>query len=820
MCDAFGALSTTDEEKEFPKEESIDIIASMDKIAAMKKGFESDKPEGKKMSPKKGGPLSVVDEKKEGYDESEEAVKVPLEVVTKTPKNESEAEDKTASPQAEHGSKSPKKSKSRDTKSAKSSDSKSEKKSKKKPSNEDEQRQGPSPMRSTKANDASPTKVRNDADLANVEVPVADGKKAVPGGPPPMKAIEAARAALASLENPEALGTEEDFKEPREERDFDNEATPLYLALQKKEWEKALECIKESPEHTKIWISRKEAGGQLRWRLLPIHASIIFIAPHNVVNALLKVFPDGARCADDQGMLPVHLSYRMGSPEKVVSMLLGAFPGAVFVKDRKGRTPQILADTSNGPNKAAFMRALKKGTAAADKKQASVAGQFSATVAEQRAIFETYLVNLENERAAELKLVKNDAVQQKVALSKQVKSLETALAKNQQTSQVLVNHIAELETQLQKRSDTERYLESKMASLDDVRSADLPADEIEKAYRAEFVNLQLKQKELEDKVSELEATKETTTTALREALVEVETKKNEWGEKEAEADATRATLEADCRGLRADIMVLEEQVRVGSETEKSLAGQVSLLASQLQAATESSGSSTTAFTNRIRSLESERETLRFTVQRLSKKLYHVAGLLDNMGKEQNKIVDQALGHEDQSAQIACAQADLLQEVKEQAELVEKARKEKDEVVKFLNDRLEHLEHTEVTKKSVLTAIEEQANQLALTSENRLEFIKGVAELKEQMGDVLDSVYLELPRVVPDDDALVDQVLKIVTGRRSEMEQSVAESSAEVIKPTATADTTPSEAEPIQEDAVSTLKTTPEAAPGAPTPVLP
>jgi len=142
---------------------------------------------------------------------------------------------------------------------------------------------------------------------------------------------------------------------------------------------------------------RKESNGKLRWRMLPLHAALMFQAPFGVVEALLEAHPAAAAAKDDQGMLPLHLALRnfgstnieLSSSKKMKSSsgsksrsssgnspsqqttssasssastndlwqileeLLTVFPAAVFSKDRKGRTPLqggLLATSSSNNN--------------------------------------------------------------------------------------------------------------------------------------------------------------------------------------------------------------------------------------------------------------------------------------------------------------------------------------------------------------------------------------------------------------------------------------------------------------------------------------
>jgi hypothetical protein len=127
------------------------------------------------------------------------------------------------------------------------------------------------------------------------------------------------------------------------ECDYDTNPTVLYQAIEMKQWDYAASLfLKEDIEgQSGTWVVRKETNGKLRWRLLPLHAAIIFGSPVELVECLLADNPAAAQCKDDQGMLPLHLAFRNeGSASwEIIDELLTAYPQAIFVKDRKGRTP-------------------------------------------------------------------------------------------------------------------------------------------------------------------------------------------------------------------------------------------------------------------------------------------------------------------------------------------------------------------------------------------------------------------------------------------------------------------------------------------------
>eukprot|EP00970_Alexandrium_tamarense_P007573 scaffold1429_cov196-Alexandrium_tamarense.AAC.4 len=169
-----------------------------------------------------------------------------------------------------------------------------------------------------------------------------------------------------------------------EEVDFDLHPTGLYVAVHTKQWALVADRVKVYPREACTWVYRMgyEGGGDdnttlgdngssvisprhsvasptnssvvqnnlhggmrkvMKWRMLPLHASVIFSAPVAVVKALLKAYPGGASAPDDQGALPLHLAFRAGSAEDIVLALLDVYPQAIEHMDNKGRLPSMLA---------------------------------------------------------------------------------------------------------------------------------------------------------------------------------------------------------------------------------------------------------------------------------------------------------------------------------------------------------------------------------------------------------------------------------------------------------------------------------------------
>ena len=122
--------------------------------------------------------------------------------------------------------------------------------------------------------------------------------------------------------------------------DYDTNATVLYELLESSTWERARARCRSHPEEVRTWIIRKDKSLSVRWKLLPLHAAIIFQSPNFLVSALLDQYPAAVSKKDDQGMLPLHLAFRhKQEDEDLLELLLVKFPKAVMIKDRRERVP-------------------------------------------------------------------------------------------------------------------------------------------------------------------------------------------------------------------------------------------------------------------------------------------------------------------------------------------------------------------------------------------------------------------------------------------------------------------------------------------------
>lgn len=121
--------------------------------------------------------------------------------------------------------------------------------------------------------------------------------------------------------------------------DYDRSVTQLYEMLESSQWKNACSRCQTHPDEVRTWIVRRDANGNIRWKLLPLHAAVIFKAPLSLIDDLLRVYPLSAAKRDDQGIIPLHLAFRHKCNEAVIEKLLHQYPGGVMIKDNRERFP-------------------------------------------------------------------------------------------------------------------------------------------------------------------------------------------------------------------------------------------------------------------------------------------------------------------------------------------------------------------------------------------------------------------------------------------------------------------------------------------------
>jgi hypothetical protein len=123
--------------------------------------------------------------------------------------------------------------------------------------------------------------------------------------------------------------------------DYDTNISHLYSLLESSQWDKVRIRCRTNPKEVRTWIVRRDQkNSKVRWKLLPLHAAVIFQAPTDVVANILNGYPIAAAKKDDQGMLPLHLAFRHKQHEEtLLELLLEQYPQGVTIKDRRDRLP-------------------------------------------------------------------------------------------------------------------------------------------------------------------------------------------------------------------------------------------------------------------------------------------------------------------------------------------------------------------------------------------------------------------------------------------------------------------------------------------------
>jgi hypothetical protein len=124
------------------------------------------------------------------------------------------------------------------------------------------------------------------------------------------------------------------------EVDYDKNLTELYRAITDQKWDRAIAVCRKYPVQAATWVVRHyEDDNEIMWRFLPIHSACARQPPASLIQALLRAYPDGAKCIDDQGMYALHYACGNQASRDVIRQLLVHFPEAAKIADPRGMLP-------------------------------------------------------------------------------------------------------------------------------------------------------------------------------------------------------------------------------------------------------------------------------------------------------------------------------------------------------------------------------------------------------------------------------------------------------------------------------------------------
>ena len=553
--------------------------------------------------------------------------------------------------------------------------------------------------------------------------------------------------------------TEEKEKDDEtEDRDFDKNPTVLYALVQKKLWKETIARAKKSPEEARAFICRREKDGRIRWRLLPLHAAIVFKAPEDVVETLLTAFPKAAEAKDDQGMLPLHLAFRNGASEVAVNLLLLACPQSVDIPDRKNRVPLTLAKAASSPNREIYIKALEKGPAHYSITALSCAR--ARIMTEQDAIFEGKLLKARTFHEYALSEVVTEGEKKQQELEETVAEKETELTKLHETSQVLVDHVTSLEAQINTRSDTERFLATKIAKLEqklkeserleDEREQFLATkiskleeeitenehlkDERESNFEDEREEFNKEKENLLAQIDSLQTTLSLTREKLADSICTMVQKEEEWATTKEKLEEKYRETHLEWANAQANCAIFEAQLKKRMENEHLLASQVSTLASRLAECSHELNEGKVISTKRIKELEDDQLSLNETVEDLTARLQNISAVMQNTHKQQMIIVDDAIGNEEIMADCMETHAKMVSESiqqerhlrlarEEMMQLLEQSFGEADEkrhqLMNSITDQGKHFSNMIKTRGSMLSCVQTVTTNVASVLQNDL-----------------------------------------------------------------------------------------------------
>lgn len=142
----------------------------------------------------------------------------------------------------------------------------------------------------------------------------------------------------------------------------------LSVAITTENWTKATALARGVPAQASVWSKRTGVfEGVKPSHCLPLHEACVSGAPASVVMAILKAYPESARCKESSyGRLPLHCTCRKARADpQVVRMLIAANPSAVLVPDNLGRLPIHYALSNSGKDSLVIHALLSSNKASA-----------------------------------------------------------------------------------------------------------------------------------------------------------------------------------------------------------------------------------------------------------------------------------------------------------------------------------------------------------------------------------------------------------------------------------------------------------------------
>jgi len=498
------------------------------------------------------------------------------------------------------------------------------------------------------------------------------------------------------------------------ECDFDANPTLLFSLIHQKLWSKVNERVQTHRDECSTWATRRDSSGKIRWRLLPLHAAIIFKAPSETILLILLASPISAQCRDDQGMLPIHLAFRNSHDEFIVNSLLMSYPNCVNIPDKKGRLPSALAELCNEDLKSIYLNALRN-------------------VPHYVAIATASLVcNVPSESSNEGDFLSSEQLAVEIHKLRQEKAeLEQEYSKTQEASKVLASHVSSLEAQLLTRADTERFLATKISNLDsELREISRNKEIAEASLKVnmndfEKENIELKSEcaSLHEKIRDLEAKQKDMAESLNNNLKAPDNDK----------------LKQRCKVLEEACENFEAQLKAKNLTEQALASQVSNLLERLADTTASSAEAESSYLARISQLSSEKAQLKKTVIGLAGKIRSTSANLASMGHKV-RVLDSFDGLFAKAKEM---HQRIMSDTARNEQILIDAAREREQLVHILTRQAEEIEKTKAERERVIAAIREfhETTAMPIDLKDQAEkMVKNVEDVLHATQEFIDSQF--------------------------------------------------------------------------------
>jgi hypothetical protein len=583
------------------------------------------------------------------------------------------------------------------------------------------------------------------------------------------------------------------------ECDYDVNPTRLYLCIQHKKWEDVSKIVNAHPDQCKIWVLRKEEqevenmhmGGiispsnsrmnmnipssptttqtpknanntnsnadnsnnavtpkkqppKLRWRLLPLHAAIIFKAPESIIQTLLTAFPRACCYKDDQGMLPIHLSLRNESTEAVVMMLLVAYPQCISIGDRKNRTPLHIANVSKLPLKDAYLKCLSSHKLYYDVAAASYNAH---TLYEVKHNPSTNLANGSGNTANG-----QDDIQT-LALMGKVDSLEVDLAKARNENQLLVDHVNSMTSKLTSHTDSEDFFVTKITKLENqCKEIRKQKELMEAQYKREISKLthQIDELKIENITQNEEIELYRQINDEKDKSLEIVNESTfAHGLEREQLEKKVQYLEIENESALANATVLETQLKKKIQNEHSLAKQVSDLATKLSENALMYTHLTTSHQRRIDSYQNEKTEMKIQYDIMAQKLQDALITMDKMANENNRIVELSANQERVISESFKQQEELAAHAARHEQSLIDAAWEREEIVRILTRQAEEVEKSNQERIMLMKVVKTNNMQISNSSNERNQLLSSISKQKGLM-DSLKKDVVDLYAAVSDE----------------------------------------------------------------------